>query len=57
LEVAVFVARRGNLKFNQDDNGIMKNKHPGFLTEHLYRAVRSEGPVIIVSFSLEDPLA
>ena len=32
----------------------MKNKHPGFISEHLYRAVRSEGPVIITLYSSED---
>lgn len=51
------LGRRGNLKFNQDDNGMLKNKHPGFITEHLYRAVRSEGPVITISFSSGDPSA
>ena len=33
---------------------MMKNKNPGFITEHLYRAVRSEGPVIIILSSSED---
>jgi hypothetical protein len=32
----------------------MKNKNPGFISEHLYRAVRSEGPVIITLSSSED---
>ena len=54
LEVLHLARRRGNLKFNQDDNGLMKNKHPGFVTEHLYRTVRSEGPVTRHSFSFED---
>ncbi len=53
MEVQSYQFRRGNLKFNQDDNGMMKNKHPGFITEHIYRAVRSEGPVNITTFSSE----
>ncbi len=47
---------RCNLKFNQDDNGMMKNKHPGFITEHIYRAARSEGPVPLSLLSSEDLL-
>lgn len=38
-------SRRANLKFNQDDNGMTKSKHPGFFSEYLFRAARSEGPV------------
>jgi hypothetical protein len=38
-------SRRTNLKFNQDDNGMLKSKHPGWFSEHLFRAARSEGPV------------
>ena len=33
---------------------MLKNKNPGFITEHIYRAVRTEGPVIIKLSSLED---
>jgi hypothetical protein len=33
------------LRFNQDDNGSLKSKKPWAISEYLYRAVRSEGPV------------
>ena len=46
MEVSIFAFRRTNLKFNQDDNGMLKAKHPGWFSEHLFRAARSEGPVI-----------
>lgn len=45
MAVCYPLSSRANLKFNQDDNGLLKDKNPGFLSEHLYRAARSEGPV------------
>ena len=27
-----FYCRRTNLKFNQDDNGMLKSKHPGWFS-------------------------
>jgi len=46
-------SRRTNLRFNQDDNGMLKSKHPSMFSEYLFRAVRSEGPVNSFSIRLE----
>ena len=54
VEVIPIQLRKCNLKFNQDEFGMMKAKQPGFLFDHIARAARSEGPVIHSPFSSED---
>jgi hypothetical protein len=41
------ITRRANLKFNQDDIGMMKAKSVGKLTDKIFRLARSEGSVIL----------
>jgi hypothetical protein len=43
--------RKANLKFNQDDIGMMKHKSIGKLTDKIFRMARSEGSVYIFLFS------
>lgn len=40
--------RRANLKFNQDDIGMMKHKSVSKTTDKIFRLARSEGSVIIL---------
>ena len=39
----VRIWRRANLKFHQDDIGMMKHKSVGKLTDKIFRLARSEG--------------
>lgn len=43
--------RRANLKFNQDDIGMMRHKSVGKMTDKIFRLARSEGSVPFILFS------